>query len=60
MHDNATRTMKLVKKILVQVTVSHWKHNPVTNANYFDTSQGITEKLYLDSCIKSVHTTGAS
>ena len=45
---------------LVQVAGSHWKHMPVTNANYFGPSQSITKKLYLDACIKSIHTTGAS
>ena len=48
------------KSLLVQVAGSHWKHKTVTNANYFNTSPSITKNFYLDACMKSVNTTGAS
>ena len=48
------------KCLLVQVPGSHYKHKPVTNANIMTQAKVITKKLYLNACMKSVHTTGAS
>ena len=57
MASNKDNEITKQKRLLVQVVGSHWKHKPLTNAKYFDTSQGITKKLYLDACMKSVCTT---
>ena len=43
--------------LLVQVACFHWKHKPVTNANTLTQANvSPNKKLYLDACMKSVHT----
>ena len=45
------------KCLLVQVACFHWKHKPVTNANTLtEANVSPNLKLYLDACMKSVHT----
>ena len=46
--------------IIVQAAGSHWRQNPATNANIMAQAKVSPKKLYLDTCMKSVHTTGAS